>query len=164
MRIPTIWRERRNVWWEKWLARWFTKCHLDTYHFSHFANIFSHSRQFDNKCITGFTLLMILPISLIFDSARNLTRKFPYRPFWRFVKIPIAWWEGQNARWQKWLVRRFTKCYLYTSRFSHFANIFSHSCQFDDKCIASWLYRCRLSTNYLPGWASFPGYLHFDWK
>ncbi len=28
------------------------------------------------------------------------------------------------------------KCYLYTSRFSRFANIFSYSCQFYDKCIA----------------------------
>ncbi len=40
------------------------------------------------------------------------------------------------ARWEKWLARRFTKCHLYTSRFSCFANIFSRSRQFDDKCIA----------------------------
>ncbi len=53
MKIPTVWRERRNARWEKWLARWFTKCRLYTYRFSHFANIFSHSRQFDDKCIAG---------------------------------------------------------------------------------------------------------------
>ncbi len=34
----------------KWLMRWFTKCHLYT---SHFANIFSHSRQFNDVCIAG---------------------------------------------------------------------------------------------------------------
>ncbi len=68
--------------------------------------------------------------SFIFDSARNLMRNLLYRPPWHFVKIPIA------SRWEKWLVRRFTKCHLYTSRFSRFTNIFSCSCQFDDKCIA----------------------------
>ncbi len=57
VKIPTVWRERRNARWEKWLARWFTKCYLYTYRFSHSANIFSHSRQFADKCIAGFTLL-----------------------------------------------------------------------------------------------------------
>ncbi len=55
VKIPTVWRERRNARWEKWLARWFTKCHLYTYHLSHFANIFSCSHQFNDKCIAGFT-------------------------------------------------------------------------------------------------------------
>ncbi len=54
VKIPTVWREQRNARWEKWLAKWFTKYHLYTYRFSHFANIFSRSRQFDNKCIAGF--------------------------------------------------------------------------------------------------------------
>ncbi len=36
------------------IARKFTKCHLYPSHFSHFANIFSHSRQSDDKCIAGF--------------------------------------------------------------------------------------------------------------
>ncbi len=55
VKLPTVWRERRNAIWEKWLARWFTKCHLYTYHFSHFANIFSRCCQFDDKCIASFT-------------------------------------------------------------------------------------------------------------
>ncbi len=40
MKILTVWRERRNAKWEKWLTRWFTKCHLYTYRFSHFATFF----------------------------------------------------------------------------------------------------------------------------
>ncbi len=79
-----------------------------------------------------YTLLTISPILFIFDSARNLL----YRSLWCFVKIPIAWREWRNARWEKWLASRFMKCNLYTSHFSHFANIFSRSCQFDNKCIA----------------------------
>ncbi len=82
------------------------------------------------------TLFTISPISVIFDSARNLIRNLPYRPLWHFVKIPIIWRERRNARWEKWLTRWFTKCHLYTSHFFHFANIFSDSHQFDDKCIA----------------------------
>ncbi len=53
VKIPTVWRERRNARWEKWLARWFTKCHLYTHHVSHFANSFLRSRKVDNKCIAG---------------------------------------------------------------------------------------------------------------
>ncbi len=56
VKIPTVWRERRNARWEKWLARWFTKCQLYTYRFSHFTNIFSRSRQFDDKCIAGLNV------------------------------------------------------------------------------------------------------------
>ncbi len=82
-----------------------------------------------------YTLLTISQISFIFDSARKLTRNLPYRPLWRFVKILIAWWEWQNVKWEKWLARQFTKCHLYTSHFSRFANIFSRFRQFDDKCI-----------------------------
>ncbi len=74
-----------------------------------------------------YTLLTISPISFIFDSARNLMRNLLYHPLWKY----------RNARWEKWLAKRFTKCHLYTSRFSRFANIFSRSRQFDDKCIAS---------------------------
>ncbi len=78
-----------------------------------------------------YTLFTISPILVIFDSATNLL----YRPLWHFVKIPIVWRERQNAKWEKWLTGWFTKCHLYTSHFSHFANIFSRSSQFDDKCI-----------------------------
>ncbi len=85
-----------------------------------------------------YTLLTISLISFIFDSARNLTRNLLYRHLWHFMKIPIAWWELRKAKWEKWLARRFTKCYLYTSHFFHFANIFSRSRQFDDKCIAGY--------------------------
>ncbi len=28
VKIPTVWWKWQNVRWEKWLARWFTKCHL----------------------------------------------------------------------------------------------------------------------------------------
>ncbi len=49
VKIPTVWREQWNARWEKWLARWFMKCHLYTYCFSHFANIFSGSRRFDKN-------------------------------------------------------------------------------------------------------------------
>ncbi len=42
---------------------------------------------------------------------------------------------ARTARLEKWLGSRFTKCHLYTSRFSCLANIFSRSRQFDDKCI-----------------------------
>ncbi len=66
----------------------------------------------------------------------ELDEKLSLSPLWRFVKIQTVWRERQNARWEKWLARWFTKCHLYTYRFSHFANIFSHSRQFDDKCIA----------------------------
>ncbi len=34
----------------KMMAKWFTKCHLYTSRFSSFTKIFSHSRQFDDKC------------------------------------------------------------------------------------------------------------------
>ncbi len=76
-----------------------------------------------------YTFLTISPISFIFDSARNL----PYRPLWRFVKIPLAWRERRKGRWEKWLAGRFTKCHLYASCFAY---IFSHSRQLDDKCIS----------------------------
>ncbi len=62
-------------------------------------------------------------------------RNLPYHLLWHFVKIPIVWREQRNTRWEKWLARWFTKCHLYTSHFSRFANIFSHSRQFADKCI-----------------------------
>ncbi len=83
-----------------------------------------------------YTLLTISRILFIFDSARNLMRNLPYHLLWYFVKILITWRKGQNVRWEKWLARWFTKCHLYTFRFSHFAKIFSRSHQFDDKCIA----------------------------
>ncbi len=83
-----------------------------------------------------YTFFTISPILVIFDSARNLTRNLPYRPLWHFAKILIIWRERQSARWEKWLARWFKKCHLYTSHFSRFANIFSRSRQFDDKCIA----------------------------
>ncbi len=68
----------------------------------------------------------------------KLDKKLSQSHLWRFVKIPVVWREQRNARWEKWLARWFTKCHLYTYRFSHFVNIFSCSRQFDDKCI-SWL-------------------------
>ncbi len=122
-------------------AKTFAKCEirkvyswLYTYRFSRF-DMFVHCfvNYFVRLRTNHYTLLTLSPISFIFDSARNLS----YHPLWCFVKIPIAWWERQNARWEKWLARRFMKCHLYTSRFSRFANIFSHSRQFDDNCIAS---------------------------
>ncbi len=64
----------------------------------------------------------------------KLDEKFSLSPLWRFVKIATVWRERRNARWEKWLAKWFTKCHLYTYRFSHFTIIFSHSCQFDDKC------------------------------
>ncbi len=72
VKIPITWRERRNARWEKWLARWFTKCHLYTSHFSHFANIFLCSRQFHNKCIAGFKLA----IHLLFLAFRHVRALF----------------------------------------------------------------------------------------
>ncbi len=106
---------------------------LYTYHFSRFDMFVRFFVNYFVRLRTNhYTLLTISPILFIFNSARNLS----YCPLWRFVKIPIAWRERQNTRWEKWLARRFTKCHLYTSRFSHFANIFSCSLQFDDKCIA----------------------------
>ncbi len=95
----------------------------------YFVNYFMRLRT--NHC----TFFTISPISFIFDSARNFTR-VSYHHLWCFVNIPIAWREWRNKSWEKWLTRRFTKCHLYTSRFSRFANIFSRSHQFDDKCIA----------------------------
>ncbi len=38
----------------------FTKYHLYTYRFSHFANIFSRSRQFDDKCIAGLKNMFVI--------------------------------------------------------------------------------------------------------
>ncbi len=49
------------------------------------------------------------------------------------------------ARWEKWLVRRITKCHLYTSRFSRLANIFWHFRHFDIKCIAGFKLPIHLS-------------------
>ncbi len=91
---------------------------------------------FERLRTNHYTLLIISLISFIFDSVKNLTRNLPFRPLWHFVKIPIAWREWWNTRWEKWLTRRFTKCHLYTSHFSSFANIILRSRQFDDKCIA----------------------------
>ncbi len=51
VKIPIAWRERCHTRWEQWLARRFTNCHLYTSRFSRFANIFLHSRQFNDKCI-----------------------------------------------------------------------------------------------------------------
>ncbi len=70
----------------------------------------------------------------------KLDEKLSLSPLWRFVKIPTVWRERQNARWEKWLARWFMKCHLYTYRFSHFANIFSHSRQFDNNCIVFRIY------------------------
>ncbi len=88
---------------------------LYTYYFLHF-DMFVHYfvNYFVRLRTSHYTLFTISPTSFIFDSARNL----PYRPLWRFMKIPIAWRELRNTRWEKWLARRFTKCHLYTSRFS----------------------------------------------
>ncbi len=107
---------------------------LYTYRFSRF-NMFMH--YFVRLWTNHYTLLTISPILFIFDSVRNLMRNLPYHPFWHFTEIPNAWREQRNARWEKWLARRFTKCHLHTSHFSRFADIFSHSRQFDDKCIVS---------------------------
>ncbi len=57
VKIPIAWQERWNAIWEKWLARWFTKCHLHTSRFSRFTNIFSRSQQFENKYITGLIMI-----------------------------------------------------------------------------------------------------------
>ncbi len=86
VKITTVWRERRNARWEKWLARWFTKCHLYTYRFSHFTNIFSHSRQFDDKCMAGFMLVItadgfklppfIILKRKIFPKKRNISKRW----------------------------------------------------------------------------------------
>ncbi len=61
----------------------------------------------------------------------KLDEKLSLSPLRCFMKIPTVWWERQNARWEKWLARWCTKCHLYTYRFSHFTNIFSHSRQID---------------------------------
>ncbi len=91
-----------------------------------------------------YTVLTVSPISFIFDSARNLTRNFPYLLFDILWKYRLSGENGERrerrkARWEKWLARWFTKCHLYTYRFSHFANIFSRSRQFDNKCIAGFI-------------------------
>ncbi len=112
--------------------------HLSFLAFHMFVHYFVN--YFVRLLTNHYTLLTVSPISFIFDSVRNLTRNLPYRPLWCFVKIPIVWREWRNARWEKWLARQFTKCHLYTSRFSRFANIFSRSRQFGDKCIAG----CRM--------------------
>ncbi len=80
----------------------------------------------------------------------KLDEKLSLSPLWRFVKILTVWRERRNARWEKWLARWFTKCHLYTYYFSHFANIFSRSCQFDDKCIAGFT-REHISLNFTLG-------------
>ncbi len=104
--------------------------HLSFLAFRHVCALF---REFANQSlytshnITDFVHLWF---------CEKLDGNLPYHPLWCFVKIPIAWREWRNARWEKWLARQFTKCHLYTSRFSHFANIFSHSRQFDDMCMA----------------------------
>ncbi len=90
---------------------------LYTYRFSH-LDMFVH--YFVRMQTNYYTLLTISPISFIFYSARSLTWNLPYNRLWCFVKIPIAWRERRNARWEKWLTRWFTNCNLYTS---HFANI-----------------------------------------
>ncbi len=54
----------------------------------------------------------------------KLDKKLSLSPLWHFVKIPTVWRERRNARWEKWLARWFTKCHLYTYRFSHFAKFF----------------------------------------
>ncbi len=113
---------------------------LYTYRFLRFdMSVHYFMNYFVRLGINHYILLIISPISFIFDSARNLMRNLPYRLLWHFVKIPIAWRERRKARWEKWLARLFTKCHLYTSRFSHFAKIFSCSGQFDDKCIAGYI-------------------------
>ncbi len=121
---------------------------LYTYRFSRF-DMFVHYfvNYFVRLRTNQYRLLTISPILFIFDSVRNLTRNFPYLLFdvlWKY------WLSGENgdARWEKWLARWFTKCHLYTYRFSHFANIFSHSRQFDDKCIAgSGVFKLMKSSN-----------------
>ncbi len=94
---------------------------LYTYRFSRFDMFVPYFVNYFVRLRTNhYTLLTILPISFIFDSVRNLMRNL------------TVWWERRNARW-------FTKCHLYTYRFFHFANIFSRSRQFDDKCIAGFI-------------------------
>ncbi len=110
-------------------------------HFSFLA--FWHARTLFHELFGGlqtnhYTLLTISSISFILDSTRNLMRNLSYCPLKRFMKVPITWREWRNARWEKWLARRITKCHLYTSRFSRFANIFSRSRQFNDY-VYSWL-------------------------
>ncbi len=122
---------------------------LYTYRFPHFDMfVYYFMNYFVRLQTSHYTLLTISPISFIFDSARNSTRKLPYRPLWRFVKIPIAWRERRNTQWEKWLASRFTKCHLYTTHFSRFANIFSRSRQFDDKCIAGFTILEKMSTSF----------------
>ncbi len=84
---------------------------------------------------------------------KKLDEKLSLSPLWCFVKVPIVWWERRNERWKKWLVRWFTKCHLYTYRFSHFANIFSRSRQFDDKCIAG--FKAYTCVNFSHDWQTF---------
>ncbi len=81
-----------------------------------------------------YTLLTISPISFIFDSARNLTRNLLYHPLWRFVENTDRLVRTVKCEMRKMI--GFMKCHLYISHFSRFANIFSCSRQFDDKCIA----------------------------
>ncbi len=50
------------------------KCHLYTYCFSHFVNIFSHSRQFDDKCIAGFRVDEKIPsVCNLFTNKQHYT-------------------------------------------------------------------------------------------
>ncbi len=132
------------MWWQfKRSLSW-----LYTYCFSHFDMFVHHFVNYFVRLRTShYTLLTISPISFIFDSARNSMRNLPYHLLWCFVKIPIAWREWRNTRWEKWLARRFTKCHLYTSHFSHFANIFSCSRQFNDKCIAGFRVKLKVDSH-----------------
>ncbi len=78
-----------------------------------------------------------LPIGDISDFVHLwFCEKLAISSFFTFCESLIAWREWWNVRWEKWLARQFMKCHLYTSRFSHFANIFSCFRQFADKCIA----------------------------
>ncbi len=84
-----------GAWWSDFWPALNCLSWLYTYHFSRF-DMFVH--YFMRLRINHYTLLTISPILFIFDSARNVMRNLPYRPFWRFVKIPIAWREWWNAR------------------------------------------------------------------
>ncbi len=123
------------------------KSALYTYHFSRF-DMFVHYfvNYFARLQTNHYTLLTISPISFIFDSARNLTNCVA-APSFTFCKNTNRLPRMGKCAMRKLIVETFYEmpsmhfsflsfCQHFTSRFSHFANIFLHSRQFDDKCIA----------------------------
>ncbi len=72
----------------------------------------------------------------IFNKIQDL-RKYRSNIFSKSFRIFFVIYSKISSQFSYSRFSPFTKCHLYTSCFSRFANIFSHSCQFDDKCIAS---------------------------